>query len=112
MNMFKSALLALSLTLSLAAPATAQPNSSQTAPIAADVVVSVNGMVCDFCAQSIERSLRRRQEVNAVRVNLSERRVTIDFHDGRTLDDATIRQIITNAGYTVTGIERTGGGAS
>lgn len=108
MTMFKA--LALALVLATTAPvmAQAQPARAQTPrpPIAADAVVSVNGLVCDFCAQSIEKSFRRHAEVNAVHVDLTAKLVSIDFKPNANLDDATIRQIITNAGYTVTNLRR------
>lgn len=102
-------ILGVALSLASAAPvaAIAQTRSAQTAAFAADVVVSVNGLVCDFCAQAIDRSFRRRAEVNAVRVNLTDKIVSIDFRPNQTLDDDTIREIITRAGYTVTATRRT-----
>lgn len=84
----------------------AQTRPAQTAPFTADVTVSVNGLVCDFCAQAIDRSFRRRAEINDVRVDLTARVVTIDFRPNQSLDDNTIRDIITRAGYTVTDIRR------
>ncbi|MBT9446678.1 MAG: heavy-metal-associated domain-containing protein [Hyphomonadaceae bacterium] len=109
MTVFKSLAVALALAAISPALAQAQPNRQQaqkTAPIAADALVSVNGLVCDFCAQAIEKSFRRRAEINDVRVDLTAKLVSIDFKPNTTLDDATIRQIITNAGYTVTNVRR------
>jgi copper chaperone CopZ len=110
--MTRSKSLALALTLTAAFPVTAyaQPNRPQTqraAPIAADALVSVNGLVCDFCAQAIEKSFRRHAEVNDVRVDLTAKLVSVDFKPNTNLDDAAIRRIITNAGYTVTNVRRT-----
>ena len=91
----------LAPTASFAAPAKA----AKTAPIAADAVISVNGLVCDFCAVAIDKSLRRRAEVNDVRVDLTAKRVTIDFKPNAKLDEPTLRKIITNAGYAVIGVQ-------
>lgn len=107
MKLIKTLAVAFSVAAITALPALAQSQSAQTAPFAADVVVAVNGLVCDFCAQAIERSFRRRAEVNAVRVDLTAKLVSIDFRENQTLDDATIRDIITRAGYTVTDVRRT-----
>jgi copper chaperone CopZ len=112
MTMFKILALAPALVLVLAvgAPmaASAQPTRTQApqATIVADAVASVNGLVCDFCAQSIEKSLRRRPEVNDVRVDLTAKLISIDFKPNANLDDETIRRIITNAGFTVTDLRR------
>lgn len=104
--MFKCIAIALSIAATTPLPAAAQPRPAQEAPFASDVVVAVNGLVCDFCAQAIDRSLRRRAEVNAVRVDLTAKLVSIDFRPNQTLDDVTIREIITRAGYTVTSVRR------
>lgn len=101
-----------SLALAVAAPAFAQParapaQKTQAAPFAADAVVQVNGLVCDFCAQAIDKSFRRRAEVADVRVDLTAKLVSLDFKPQQTLDDASIRRIITNAGYAVVAVRRT-----
>ncbi|MDX2235865.1 MAG: heavy metal-associated domain-containing protein [Hyphomonadaceae bacterium] len=102
--------LALAAVLALhPATAPAQPKSPPSAAaFAADAEVSVNGLVCDFCAQVLDKSFKRRAEVAAIRVDLTTKVVSIDFKPGATLDDATLRTIITNAGYAVTAIRRTG----
>lgn len=107
MNVLKAFAIALSIASMAPLLATAQTRPTQTAPFAADVIVSVNGLVCDFCAQAIDRSFRRRAEVSAVRVDLTEKLVSIDFRPNQSLDDDTIRDIITRAGYTVTAVRRT-----
>lgn len=115
MTLFKSLLIAAALTAFVPAPAIAQPNRAQaqkSAPIAADAVISVNGLVCDFCAQAIEKSFRRRAEVNDIRVDLTAKVVSVDFKPNTTLDDATLRRIVTNAGYTVVSIRRPTSSAS
>ena len=107
MNLIRSLAIAFSIAAITPLPAAAQQRPAQTAPFAADVVVSVNGLVCDFCAQAIERSFRRRAEVSAVHVDLTEKVVSIEFRANQSLDDDTIRDIITRAGYTVTNVRRT-----
>lgn len=107
MQLLKTLAIALILTTTFPLAASAQQSSAQTTPIAADVVVAVNGLVCDFCAQAIDRSFRRRAQVNNVSVDLTAKLVSIDFRPNQNLDDATLRDIITRAGYTVTEIRRT-----
>jgi copper chaperone CopZ len=104
--------LLLASALAFATPALAQPQrpqapAAQAAPFAADAVVQVNGMVCDFCAQAISKSFKRRAEVADIRVDLTAKVVSLDFKPGQTLDEATIRRIVTNAGYTVVTLRRT-----
>ena len=71
-----------------------------------DVHVSVNGLVCDFCARALEKTFGKQESVKGIDVNLESKVVTINFNDGQTLDDETITQLITDAGYNVEGIHR------
>lgn len=44
------------LTLLIAMPVYAADNKTD------DIIVKVNGMVCDFCAQSLKKSFQQRRE--------------------------------------------------
>ena len=80
------------------------------APLAASaneqVAIHVNGLVCDFCAQSLNKLFLKRDEVAKVDVNLDDSRVTIGMKKGATIDDATLNRIITDSGYNLVLIER------
>lgn len=77
-----------------------------SAPVPGGItVVNVNGMVCDFCARSIEAMLTDRAEVEAVKVDLDARTVTVDFRDGQTIADADISKLIVDSGYAVGSID-------
>lgn len=71
-----------------------------------DAHVSVNGLVCDFCARALEKTFGKKDEVKAIDVNLETKIVTVNFVEGQTLDDETLTQIITDSGYNVEGIHR------
>ena len=71
-----------------------------------DVHVSVNGLVCDFCARALEKVFGKQDAVKAIDVNLDDKIITINFIDGKTLDDETITKLITDSGYSVEGIHR------
>ncbi len=69
---------------------------------AADVAkVTVNGMVCAFCAQGIEKTLAKMPETKAVYVNLEKKLVAVEPKDGMKLDMKKISAGITDAGYDV-----------
>lgn len=65
------------------------------------VEVTVNGMVCSFCAQGIERNLRRLSLTQAVSVDLKQHRVTISVKPGAVVDDQQIRKAIRDSGFDV-----------
>jgi copper chaperone CopZ len=71
-----------------------------------DAQVSVNGLVCDFCARALEKTFGKKEEVKSIDVNLETKLVTVNFNDGQTLDDATLTQIISDSGYNVESIHR------
>ena len=80
---------------------------SLTAAVSADTIrATVNGMVCGFCATGIEKTFRAQPEVKTVDVDLEKRLVTIETKQGRTIDDAKIRRLLGNAGYSVVAVAR------
>lgn len=72
------------------------------------VTVKVNGLVCDFCARSIESMMKKRADVDGVHVDLDKGEVHLKLKDDSKLDDPTLKKLITDSGYLVTGIDRSG----
>jgi len=69
------------------------------------IKASVNGMVCAFCAQGIEKKMRAQPQTKDVYVNLKQHIVAIELKDGQTLSNDMIKSLISDAGYNVTSIE-------
>ena len=69
--------------------------------------MNVNGLVCAFCAQGIEKQLRKFPATDDVVVSLEQKLVAVALKDGQDIPDAELRRALTNAGYTVKGIQRT-----
>ena len=67
--------------------------------------VTVNGMVCSFCAQGIEKKMKALNETKDVYVGLKNRLVVVEVKDGLTLSQDVIKKIIKDAGYEVKSIE-------
>jgi copper chaperone CopZ len=70
------------------------------------IKASVNGLVCAFCATGIEKTFKAEAAVETVHVDLETKLVTITTKADQNMDDATVTKLITDAGYTVTGIKR------
>jgi len=83
------------LTLLLSAPTPARADDAQT------VTATVNGMVCAFCAQGIEKKLKAMAETQSVKVDLKSKLVAVSAKPGQHLDPARIKQVIVEAGYEV-----------
>ena len=78
-----------------------------TAAVSADTIrATVNGMVCGFCATGIEKTFKAQREVKTVNVDLQSKLVTIQTKEGQTIDDAKLKKLIGNAGYSVVNIVR------
>jgi len=74
---------------------------------AATIEMNVNGLVCAFCAQGIEKQLRKFPATADVVVSLEQKLVAVALKDGQDIPDSELRRALTNAGYTVKGIQRT-----
>jgi copper chaperone CopZ len=72
---------------------------------AQSVKATVNGMVCAFCAQGIEKSLSKMDATKAVFVDLKGKIVLVEAREGKTLDQQAISAAIVDAGYDVVKIE-------
>ena len=68
--------------------------------------IEVNGLVCAFCAQGIDKTLRKLPATADVVVSLEKRLVGVALKPGQALDDATVTKAITDAGYAVVKITR------
>lgn len=93
-------LLTLALLATLSVPALAADPAAGNP----ELKIKVNGLVCDFCAQSIEKVFRKQEAVNDIKVDLDNGEITVDLKDGQSLADEKVTQLITDAGYTVTDI--------
>lgn len=89
----KAALFFVLLTLTTAADA------SQT------LLAQVNGMVCAFCAQGIEKKARSLPQTQDVYINLKQRIVAVQIKEGQTLAAKTLTDLVKDAGYDVTEIK-------
>lgn len=79
---------------------------SVQAQAANNITVEVNGLVCDFCAQAVEKVFGKDKAVKAIDVNLSERYVKIDLNEGLDITDEKVTKLITDSGYDVVKITR------
>ena len=75
------------------------------------IKVEVNGMVCAFCAQGIEKKMRSFTQTQDVYVDLRNKVVAVQLKDGQKLSHDTVKDLIKDAGYDVTKIETVGDSA-
>jgi len=74
---------------------------------AATIELKVYGLVCGFCAQGIEKTLRKNPATADVVVSLEHQLVAVGTKDGTDIKDEELTKALTDAGYDVKGIART-----
>ena len=72
------------------------------------VKVDIYGLVCDFCAQALEKVFGKEAAVDDIKVDLEAKIVTIHLKNGMQLEDSLIEKNILDAGYNVEAIRRGG----
>ncbi len=70
------------------------------------IEIKVNGLVCGFCAQGIEKTLRRNPATVEVLVSLEERLVAVETKEGQDIPDEQLETALRDSGYDVTEITR------
>jgi copper chaperone CopZ len=74
---------------------------------AGTIEMKVNGLVCGFCAQGIEKTLRKNPATADVVVSLENRLVAVATREGQDISDAELTKALVDSGYDVKGITRT-----
>ena len=74
---------------------------------AGTIEMKVHGLVCGFCAQGIEKTLRRNPATADVVVSLEKKLVAVATRDGQDISDAELTKALIDSGYDVKGITRT-----
>ena len=72
---------------------------------AGTIEMTVNGLVCGFCAQGIVKTFRKNPATADVLVSLENRLVAIATKEGTDISDAELREALKSAGYDVKAIE-------
>ena len=70
------------------------------------LTVAVEGMVCDFCAQAIQKVFLKKEEVAGITVDLDNQNVVIALKENKNITDNDIEDLFINAGYNVSEINR------
>lgn len=84
----------------------AQPEASTGATAGPGAVVKVNGLICDFCIQALNKTFKKQAAVRDIAVDLDAKEIRLAFKPGASLDDATIGRLVKDAGYNVVSITR------
>ncbi len=61
----------------------------------------VDGLACPFCAYGVEKKVGGLEGVEKVDIDIDEGLVAVTLADGATLDEATAKQAVDEAGFTL-----------
>lgn len=100
-----AALVVFSTSVHAQATTPAKPPEAARAAQASAVKLSVNGMVCAFCAQGIEARLKKLPETADLYINLKQKVVAVQAKPGQTLAVDKLKAEVVEAGYEVTRAE-------
>ncbi len=84
----------------------AKPSAPAAVPSQSGTVVqlTVDGLVCNFCASNITKTFTKLPEVSAVYVNLTAKAVLLQLKEGQKLPEEKTKQIVTDAGFNLRAI--------
>lgn len=68
--------------------------------------LEVAGLACPFCVYGIEKKLKALEDVERVDTHIKESVVIVTMANGATLDEATARKAVEDAGFTLEGFGR------
>jgi copper chaperone CopZ len=91
--------------MSLAAPAPA-PSPATALAAGETVTMEVKGLVCDFCARSLEKVFLKKAKAQTVKVDLDHGLVTVVMARAGALSDAQAKKLITDSGFNLVKITR------
>ena len=80
-----------------------QSFESETKETSMKTIINIDGMSCMHCAKSVTDRLNALDGIDSTQVNLEKKQAVVESN--QPLDKDLVTQTITDAGYTVTGIE-------
>ena len=63
------------------------------------IEAEIYGLVCDFCARSIEKTFKKMDNVESIDINLENGIVKIFLKKGKTIKNSIIKQNFISSGY-------------
>lgn len=67
----------------------------------------IDGLACPFCAYGVEKKVGGLDGVERVDIDIDEGLVAVTMAEGSTLDEATAKRAIDEAGFTLRAFEAT-----
>lgn len=79
----------------------AEPTNTPAENSGPVIQLTVDGLVCNFCAANIDKSFHKLPEVQDVYVNLAAKTVLLQLKPGATFSEEKVKQIVVDAGFNL-----------
>lgn len=86
--------------------ATSKSSSSETTSSYKTIIGDVDGIVCAFCVQGIQKRFQSLGKADQVVISLEHKKVVVTEKPGQVISDSDFRQTIREAGFKVESIKR------
>lgn len=95
----------------LAAPASPAGGAQASANVARATVykLRVYGLACPYCAYGIEKTIQTTGKVGKIQVQIAKGFVVVHMKPGKTFTHKRLKQLVSNAGFTLKGVKTEGG---
>lgn len=80
--------------------------NAETLETSPTIDIHVKGLVCDFCARSVEKTFGKLEAIDSVTVDLDAGLIHLTLKEGKTLSDEKIAKLIKANGYALESIVR------
>ena len=71
-----------------------------------DIQIHVKGLVCDFCARSVDKTFGKLNSVKDISVDLEQGLISLSLKEDKDLSDEKIEKLIKANGFSLESIER------
>lgn len=65
------------------------------------IELNILGIVCDFCARSLEKTFKKQKEVKKIELDMNTNLLTIYLKKDMSIDDRRLHKLVKDAGFTV-----------
>ena len=71
-----------------------------------DITIHVKGLVCDFCARSVEKTFGKNKAIESILVDLDNGIISLNLKVDASVSDEEIANLVESSGYALESIER------
>ncbi len=71
-----------------------------------DIKIHVKGLVCDFCARSVEKTFGKNKAIESIAVDLENGIIGLNLKENTGITEEEIANLVKSSGYAIESIEK------